>query len=312
MRAYIIYGAYANPVAHVISMCYRSSVSGFEAGAFLCLSFSAAVRSLLSSISPFKKLGSIEHVAESSLASVGSCSPRSSAFCHLRDKMADRIPLEKPSLSHTSQEPEGLAWAQIGTNLANGGKQASEKSAVQDATADKEPEEDAGSEVDLRVDEDAQPEEENEAVADVSMEATEESEEAGEKEGESGDGKSEEGQGDVDDTSAGSKKRTAEDEEEEKKKTNSHNPRRIKARVFVGHLNTDRCSREDVEKLFEPHGKILGVSLQKGYGFVQFEDEEGARRAVKEVHGQHFFGMKIGNGFSLVFDSRVLSLHDDK
>lgn len=207
-----------------------------------------------------------------------------SAFApYLWNKMADRIPLEKPSLSHTSQEPEGLAWAQIGTNLENGGKPSPEKSAGA-AAAEKEQEDDAGSEVDLRVDEDAEPEEESEAVAEPTGEA-DEGEEAGAKEGENSDKK-----GGLE----GEKKRAADDELEHKRKTNSLDPRFVRARVFVGHLNTNKCTREDVEKLFEPHGKIVGVSLQNGYGFVQFEDEEGARRAIKEVHGQQFAGMRIG------------------
>jgi len=63
----------------------------------------------------------------------------------------------------------------------------------------------------------------------------------------------------------------------------------------VGHLNTDKASRKDVEELFEPFGKILGTSLQQGYGFVQYETEESARKAIRELHGIHFFGMKLGN-----------------
>lgn len=202
--------------------------------------------------------------------------------------MADRVPLEKPSLSHTSQEPEGLAWAQIGTDLANGGRPAQEKTSAAAGAGEKEQEEDAGSEVDLRVDEDAEPEEESEVAMEPvgEGEADEGEEEAGATEGESGDKKG--------GSEADEKKRAADEELEHKKKTNSLDPRSVRARVFVGHLNTNRCAREDVEKLFEPHGKIVGVSLQNGYGFVQFEDEEGARRAIKEVHGQQFCGMRIG------------------
>ena len=78
-------------------------------------------------------------------------------------------------------------------------------------------------------------------------------------------------------------------------RTNSTNPGQIRARVFVGHLNTDKCSRTEVEKLFTPFGKICSCSLQQGYGFVQYEEEESARKAIRSLHGKEFFGIKLGN-----------------
>ena len=76
--------------------------------------------------------------------------------------------------------------------------------------------------------------------------------------------------------------------------TNSRNPNDIRSRVFIGHLNTDSCTRDELEELFKPYGKIAGVNLQSGYGFVQFEEEDSVRMAIKQVHGTSFKGSNLG------------------
>lgn len=53
--------------------------------------------------------------------------------------------------------------------------------------------------------------------------------------------------------------------------THSSNVEDLRSRVFVGHLNTKECEKKDVVEVFHPYGTILGVNLQRGYGFVQFE-----------------------------------------
>ena len=68
----------------------------------------------------------------------------------------------------------------------------------------------------------------------------------------------------------------------------------IRSRVFVGHLDTDQCSRVDVVKLFEECGPVKAVSLQHGYGFVQYEEIESALKALEDLHGRKFFGMNLG------------------
>ena len=77
-------------------------------------------------------------------------------------------------------------------------------------------------------------------------------------------------------------------------KTNSDRQQDIFSRVFVGHLPTDRCSREDVEKLFSEYGIITGCSVLNGYGFVQYKTPDCVDEAIKHLHGQHFFGANIG------------------
>lgn len=80
----------------------------------------------------------------------------------------------------------------------------------------------------------------------------------------------------------------------EGRNTSSTDPKLMNARVFIGNLAADKMSRHEVEKLFQDYGKILGVSLHKSYGFVQFATEEDAKKAVKEMHGQLVQGLKLG------------------
>ena len=209
--------------------------------------------------------------------------------------MDERSPLDNRSLTHTSREPEGQAWAQIGTPKANTPKaklpaptpaKAATPSAPPAALAsaalpDQKPaqqrDEDTMSEEGrpLQVVEDAEPERLIDASA--IKEEKKESEDAGAGE------------------SSGSKGgKDEKDEEKVRDRTNSNNPWMIRSRVFVGHLNTEKSSRSEIEELFKPYGRILGCSLQHGYGFVQYEEEEAAKRAIRELHGLHFKGMKLG------------------
>lgn len=77
-------------------------------------------------------------------------------------------------------------------------------------------------------------------------------------------------------------------------KTNSDRQQDIFSRVFVGHLPTDRCTRNDVEKLFSQYGTITGCSVLNGYGFVQYKTPDSVDEAIRHLHGHHFFGANIG------------------
>ncbi len=81
---------------------------------------------------------------------------------------------------------------------------------------------------------------------------------------------------------------------QDKHDTSSNSPYMIRSRIFVGHLDTDKVSKEDVRQLFAPYGKVVGVALHQGYGFVQYDNAESAKAAIKEAHGTPVAGMKIG------------------
>lgn len=82
--------------------------------------------------------------------------------------------------------------------------------------------------------------------------------------------------------------------EREGRNTSSKDPKMLHSRVFIGNLASDKVGRQDVETVFSAHGKVLGVSLHKSYGFVQFDTEESAKNAVNAMHGEMFHGLKMG------------------
>ncbi|KAK3932253.1 RNA-binding protein Raly [Frankliniella fusca] len=61
--------------------------------------------------------------------------------------------------------------------------------------------------------------------------------------------------------------------------TNSQDPQAVNSRVFVGNLNTFQCSKAEVERMFQRYGRIAGISMHKGYAFVQFANPLDARSA---------------------------------
>ena len=80
----------------------------------------------------------------------------------------------------------------------------------------------------------------------------------------------------------------------EGRNTSSTDPKMMNSRVFIGNLPAEKVSRHDVETMFGSFGKILGVSLHKSYGFVQFDNEESANEAVRANNGKTVHGLRIG------------------
>ncbi|CAN0158390.1 unnamed protein product [Lampetra planeri] len=75
--------------------------------------------------------------------------------------------------------------------------------------------------------------------------------------------------------------------------TNRSDPRSVNSRVFIGNLNTAEVSRSEVEVLFAEYGPVLGVSLHRGYAFVQYGDARSARLAVSAVNGRVLAGQTL-------------------
>ncbi|MEQ2314146.1 hypothetical protein AMECASPLE_009154 [Ameca splendens] len=73
----------------------------------------------------------------------------------------------------------------------------------------------------------------------------------------------------------------------------STDPRDLERRIFVGNLPTSDMTNKDLEDLFTPYGKIVGVSLFRGYGFVQFERLEEAEAARAAQKGRIYKGYKL-------------------
>ena len=224
--------------------------------------------------------------------------------------MDERSPLDNRSLSHTSREPEGQAWAQIGTKttalsakattlspLSTSAAAAAATATTTTTTTAKSPPPapaaaTASVQSPTRVDEDTMSDEGRplQVVEDAEPERLNESSNSTEEKKDGG--------GDVASVSGSvdSSKEKSENREGRavRDRTNSNDPKLIRARVFVGHLNTEKCSRSELEDLFSPFGKVASCSLQHGYGFVQYYEEQAAKRAITELHGLQFKGMKLG------------------
>lgn len=82
--------------------------------------------------------------------------------------------------------------------------------------------------------------------------------------------------------------------ERDGRNTSSNDPKMMEARVFIGNLPADQVTRQAVEEMYKDYGKILGISLHKSYGFVQFDNSESANAAVKATHGKMMNGKRLG------------------
>ena len=81
--------------------------------------------------------------------------------------------------------------------------------------------------------------------------------------------------------------------ERDGRNTSSSEPKMIRSRIFIGNLD-EKVIRPDLESVFKSYGKIIGVSLHKNFGFVQFDNEESAHKAVAELDGKTIKGRKAG------------------
>ena len=217
--------------------------------------------------------------------------------------MDERSPLDNRSLSHTSREPEGQAWAQIGTKATAPSAKATTvpppppptttttTAATATTTSKSPPPAAAAGQSPTRADEDTMSDDGRplQVVEDAEPERVNEASNATEEKKDGGDVASVSGS--VDSSKEKSDNR---DGRAVRDRTNSNDPKMIRSRVFVGHLNTEKCSRSELEDLFSPFGKVASCSLQHGYGFVQYYEEQAAKRAITELHGLQFKGMKLG------------------
>lgn len=225
--------------------------------------------------------------------------------------MEERAPLDRQSLQHTSKEPEAQVWAQIGTpqynppvpqtqaeQQTNDVKSPLESYKIPKVGSSSTVEEAAKSSGDVRdeeSDEELQVDENAETVlADVEPTEASGNKETVESTDEKTSQKKEETISDKEDKKPDKEDGKPGEDEDPTPYTSSNDPKLIKARVFVGQLDTSKVTKKDVEKVFEPFGKLLGVLLLNGYGFVQYEEEECAKKAIKDAHGTEICGSKIG------------------
>ncbi|VDK42279.1 unnamed protein product [Anisakis simplex] len=90
--------------------------------------------------------------------------------------------------------------------------------------------------------------------------------------------------------------------------TSSKEPHLIRARVFVGNMNTNAITRDDIIRLFSGYGTLLGVTLFKGYAFIQYANPNEADLAVSVLNGYNWNGSILGK-LTIFSGIYWLSLH---
>lgn len=73
----------------------------------------------------------------------------------------------------------------------------------------------------------------------------------------------------------------------------TNDPRGAHCRIFVGNLNTIAMKKEDVEAIFRRYGMIKGISMHKGYSFVQYGSHEEAKQAAMSEDGKTYAGQTL-------------------
>ncbi|XP_071785446.1 heterogeneous nuclear ribonucleoprotein C-like isoform X1 [Asterias amurensis] len=68
--------------------------------------------------------------------------------------------------------------------------------------------------------------------------------------------------------------------------TNSNDQQARESRLFCGNLNPEFVCQQELEEIFCRHGTLLGISLHKGYAFIQFSNKEEARKAARLEQGR--------------------------
>jgi RNA recognition motif-containing protein len=71
------------------------------------------------------------------------------------------------------------------------------------------------------------------------------------------------------------------------------NSEKLKNRIYVGNLHKNVKS-SDLFTIFSPFGRILTVQKRNPtYAFIEFENEEFARMAIKRMNGNLFYSKQI-------------------
>ncbi|VDP36319.1 unnamed protein product [Schistosoma mattheei] len=75
--------------------------------------------------------------------------------------------------------------------------------------------------------------------------------------------------------------------------TNRTDPNSLKSRVFVGNLNTVHMTKTELESIFSKYGAVVGISVHKGYAFIQYANETNARAAVIGEDSKTYYNMVL-------------------
>lgn len=73
-------------------------------------------------------------------------------------------------------------------------------------------------------------------------------------------------------------------------------PRTPNCRIFIGNLASECTSKSELRNIFSKYGTITEEPIiRRSFGFVQYEDEESAQKAIENENGRLIGDMKIGH-----------------
>lgn len=70
------------------------------------------------------------------------------------------------------------------------------------------------------------------------------------------------------------------------------NPITAPSRIFIGGI-PKAVIAEDLDNKFSKYGKILGLVINSGFAFIQYETEQEAHAAIQAENGTVLMGKKI-------------------
>lgn len=82
-------------------------------------------------------------------------------------------------------------------------------------------------------------------------------------------------------------------------------PATAAARIYVGNLEPGTVEQE-LQEIFQPFGKILRISVQRNFGFIQFDTEDSAQMAINHEVGFVMKGKRLNVRVSFNLNSIII------
>jgi len=76
--------------------------------------------------------------------------------------------------------------------------------------------------------------------------------------------------------------------------SHTKNPATAHMRIFVGNINTNEIGRGMLQSIFCKYGIIIGISIHRGFAFVEFNNVQSARRAA-ECENKTYIGAQMAD-----------------
>ena len=72
--------------------------------------------------------------------------------------------------------------------------------------------------------------------------------------------------------------------------------RPLNSRIFLGNLASERTSKSELRRIFEPYGRIIeDPVVRRSFGFIQYDNTQSAQRAIAAEQGRMIGGMRLGS-----------------